>query len=137
MIYPRFRAVLFIRVNRRFVSHRLLAAKSIERQRELGEYVARQLQASVVREYVDLSGAVRLGRRPELQALLMSLKHYPVQYVIVEDWSTLSNDPDDSAAILSEITETGAELVVGDGKFGEDGPVEDDSPGDHEEPEAA
>jgi len=107
-----------VRINRRFVSQQMLADKSIQRQRALGEQVARRLDATIVREYVDLSGAVLLGNRPELQAMLRSLTNFPVQYVIVEEWGVLSGKPDDAAAILSAITDAGAELVVGDGALG-------------------
>lgn len=115
MLYPKTRALLFMRVNRRFVSHQLLATRAIERQRELGQAVARRLQATIVREYIDLSGATLLGNRPELQAMLISLKHYPVQFVVAEDWSAFGTNPDVSAAVLTAITDAGAELVIGDG----------------------
>ena len=115
MLYPRTRAVLFMRVNRRFINHQLLATRSVERQRELGRAVARKLQATIVREYIDMSGAVLLANRPELQAMLMSLKHYPAQYVITEDWSAFGTSPDATTAVLAAITDAGAELVIGDG----------------------
>ncbi len=118
MIYPKMRAVLFMRVNRRFISHQLLAARAIERQRELGRAVVHKLQATIVREYIDVSGAVRLDNRPELQAMLLSLKHYPVQYVIAEDWPVFGSDPNLTTAVLTAITDAGAELVIGDGALG-------------------
>jgi DNA invertase Pin-like site-specific DNA recombinase len=104
-----------MRVNRRFINHRLLTARSIERQRELGLAVACKLQATIVREYIDLSGAVIPGNRPELQAMLLSLKHYPVQFVITEDWSAFGTNPDVTSSVLTAITDAGAELVIGDG----------------------
>jgi DNA invertase Pin-like site-specific DNA recombinase len=115
MLYPKTRAVLFMRVNRRFVHNQLLATRSVERQRELGQAVARKLQATIVREYIDMSGAVLLANRPELQAMLMSLKHYPAQFVIAEDWSAFGTSPDVTTAVLTAITHAGAELVIGDG----------------------
>lgn len=121
MLYPKVRATLFIRVNRRFVNHALLAARSISRQRELGEEVAHKLRATIVREYVDVSGASHLNHRPELQAMLASLTKYPVQYVIAEDWSTFGADPNLTTAVLTAVTDTGAELVIGDGALHETG----------------
>ena len=125
MLYPKTRAVLFMRVNRRFINHRQLVERSIERQRELGLAVARKLQATMVREYIDLSGAALLGNRPELQAMLLSLKHYPVQFVIAEDWSAFGTNPDVTSSVLTAITDAGAELVIGDGALNRPGGTDD------------
>lgn len=114
MVYPKTRAVLFIRVNRRFVNFSQHAQQAIERQRELGHQVAHRLTATIVREYVDQSGAVLYRNRPALQAMLSSLTSFPVRYVIASDWATLSGNPDQAADLLAAITEAGAELVVGD-----------------------
>jgi DNA invertase Pin-like site-specific DNA recombinase len=121
MIYLRTRAVLFIRVNRRYVNNYLLAERAIERQRALGEQVARKLQATIVRVYVDQSGAALPGNRPELQIMLRSLKSHPVSYVVVEDWTVFSSSPKLSTVILMSITDAGAELVVGDGLLSQPG----------------
>jgi DNA invertase Pin-like site-specific DNA recombinase len=115
MVYPKTRAVLFIRVNRRYANNHVLAGRAIEQQRLLDEQVAKKLQATIVRVYIDQSGAALLGNRPELEAMLRSLRSHPVSYVIAESWDVLSSSSKLSTIILTRITDAGAELVVGDG----------------------
>jgi DNA invertase Pin-like site-specific DNA recombinase len=107
------RAVLFIRVNRRAAGNDAAEAQ-VERQRQRGQDVARQLGAFVVREYVDYGGGVGIEQRPVIEAMLDDLTaQRDADYVIADDWARLTRRADDMVVIHRVAEEVGARLIVG------------------------
>jgi DNA invertase Pin-like site-specific DNA recombinase len=107
------RAVLFIRVNHRGVGRPQTAAALTERQRAIGQTIADQLGASVVREYIDSGGAVRIEDRVELQAMLADLADMGnIDYVIASDPARLSRNVADYIQILGAVQAAGALIAT-------------------------
>jgi DNA invertase Pin-like site-specific DNA recombinase len=107
------RAVLFIRVNHRGVGSPQTAAMLAERQRAIGQTVADQLGAHIVREYIDSGGAVRVEDRAELQTMLADLADMgTIDYVIASDQSRLSRNAADYIQILHAVQTAGALIAT-------------------------
>ncbi len=109
------RAVLFIRVNRHGVGDDAAAEAQVERQRQRGKDVARQLGTLIVREYVDHGGGVSVEQRPAIEAMLDDLTaKRDTDYVIVDDLARLTRRADDMVVIERVVEDAGARLVIGE-----------------------
>jgi DNA invertase Pin-like site-specific DNA recombinase len=87
----------------------------IEAQRRACRHAAEQLNARLVREYVEHGGTGTIGKRPVLRLLLDELRALrDVRYVIVAKPDRLARRRYDLATIQFELEAAGAELVVAD-----------------------
>jgi DNA invertase Pin-like site-specific DNA recombinase len=87
----------------------------IDAQRRACQHVAGQLNAQLVREYVEHGRTGAMDKRPTLRLLLDELRALrDVRYVIVAKADRLARRRDDLAAIQFELEAAGAELVSAD-----------------------
>jgi site-specific DNA recombinase len=84
---------------------------SIPAQRDDCQRKAQQIEAEIVREFVDRGASARSAARPELQAMLAFIKEQPVRYVIVHKLDRLARNLADHVQIMLAIRQAGAELV--------------------------
>lgn len=109
------RAVLYLRVSTSRQAHKSDATEgySIPQQRELCRKKARELEATIVDEFVDAGASARSANRPELQRMLAALEQPPhdIDYVIVHKIDRLARDRADDIHIAMAIRAAGATLV--------------------------
>ena len=107
------RAVIYLRVSTRDQATRGGEAEgfSIPAQREACLRKAQALGADVTAEYVDAGESARSANRPQLQAMLQSVRTDPVDYVIVHKVDRLARNRVDDVEINVALTTAGAQLV--------------------------
>jgi DNA invertase Pin-like site-specific DNA recombinase len=104
-------AVLFIRT--RSIPHNAARDQmSIAAQRRHGEHVARELDATITREYVAVGGTGDHVVQDTMKRLIDDLSRNPVAYVITSSFDRLTRDIAEAASLLDAITASGAQLVV-------------------------
>jgi hypothetical protein len=87
--------------------------RDIASQRELCRQAAEQIDASVVKEFVEYGGTGLVARRPVIRQMLGDLGALlGVRYVLVASHDRLSRMPSDVIAITEAIQVAGAHLVV-------------------------
>ncbi len=108
------RAVIYLRVSTAGQADNDFDAEgfSIPAQRDACTRKAEQMGASVVAEYVDRGESARSADRPQLQAMLGSLRaEAMVDYVIVHKVDRLARSREDDLTIGMTIRKSGAQLV--------------------------
>lgn len=92
---------------------RAIERAMIAAQRQRCRQAADQLNAHLVREYVEYSGTGAIDKRPQLQLLLDELRMLrDVRYVIVSAGDRFTRQVSDWRAIQFELEAAGAELVI-------------------------
>ncbi|MGH3722243.1 MAG: recombinase family protein [Pseudonocardiaceae bacterium] len=82
-------------------------------QRAVCEQTARELNAQVIREYVEYGGTGSIDKRPAVRFMLDELRaRHDATYLIVARTDRLARQGDDWARISREIQAAGAELVT-------------------------
>jgi DNA invertase Pin-like site-specific DNA recombinase len=84
---------------------------SIRAQREANRKKAADLNARIVREFVDAGESAKTADRDELQAMLAFIKTHQVQYAIVHKVDRLARNRAGDVAIHEQIIAAGARLV--------------------------
>jgi hypothetical protein len=103
-------AVAYMRVNEHAAGR--TADAQLQRQRNRCREVAQKHGLTIALEYIDMTGAVRLDRRPELNRLLAELPAIGATYVVIPDFGRLSREARDVIAIEQRLIGAGAELLV-------------------------
>jgi hypothetical protein len=90
--------------------------RHVASQRELYRAAAEQIDAHIVREYVEYGGTGLVARRPVARQMLGELGTLlGVRYVLVTSLDRLARKPSDVAAITGAIQAAGAHLVTATG----------------------
>lgn len=106
------RAVVYIRVNEPAVGDAEVVAQRIERQRVRCEMLANEHGLTIVREYIDRTGALPVYQRSELQRLFNELRSVGARFVITGDLERVSRNARELIAIEKHLIQAGAELLV-------------------------
>jgi len=105
-------AVVFIRARHVGYDAQAATETQITAQRELCEAAAQELNATILREYVEHGGTDRIERRPIVRQMLAELGQVgDVDYVIAYGADRLARRTADFARIEVGIAAAGAELV--------------------------
>jgi hypothetical protein len=89
--------------------------RHVASQRELCRAAAEQIDASVVKEYVEYGGTGLVATRPVVRQMLEDLRTLlavAVRYILVASTDRLARKPSDVAAITGAIFAAGAYLVT-------------------------
>lgn len=85
----------------------------IDTQRRTCNQLAEQLDATVIREYVEFGGTGSIDRRPQLKLMLDELRAlHDATYVIAENPDRISRRVADWNAVHLELEASGAKLVT-------------------------
>jgi DNA invertase Pin-like site-specific DNA recombinase len=105
-------AVAYIRVNEQAIGDSEAIAHRIQRQRVRCAMLADEHGLTVVRPYIERTGALPIHQRPELQRLLRELPALRVSYVVAGDLERVSRSARELVAIEQRLIGAGAELLV-------------------------
>jgi len=87
--------------------------RMIAHQRAECERIARQLHATVIREYVEYGGTGSIAKRPQLRLMLDELLAlHDVTYVITEKPDRIARQTNDLRTVHLELEASGATLVT-------------------------